>query len=217
MFRVLVFGLATFAAATLCPADTIYFLTTGQATANTTIDSGHEMEWVAPSLTTSCLMTTCQIFSTTAFDSMFDWSLGGGDFTIKAGNGVSAGITLSIWDGVPGGTLASPTGTLVDTVTLDGSSVSESYTPTAFTFATPVTILAGHHYTATLTSPTGTTGSQQYFIKGTDTLSIVDSSGTGLNGPPPSVPEPSSALLIATGLGLMTAGCFFRRGARSGR
>ena len=204
MFRLLFLGLLGLVAPTLCPAGTVYSLMTGQATANTTIDSGHEMEWVAPSLTASCLVTSCQVFTTSYFDPTFNWSLGGGNFTIKVGNGVSADITLNIWDGTPSGTLTSPTGTLVDTVTVSGSSVSSSYTPTAFTFATPVTILAGHHYTATLTSATGTTGNQQYFIKGINTLSIVDSSGASLTDPS-AIPEPSPILLMAGGLALLAA------------
>lgn len=216
MFRDLIFGLAIFAVPTLCPADTIYFLTTGQASANTTVDSGHEMEWVAPSLTASCLVTSCDTFSTNSFDSAFNWTLGGGEFTIKEGNAVSAGITFSIWDGAPGGTLAAPTGTLVDSVTISPINVPRSYTPTAFTFATPVTILAGHHYTATLTSQTGTTGSQQYFIKGIDTVGVLDSSGMALSDPSPSVPEPSSILMIASGLGLMAAAFSSKRRHRTG-
>src|SRR6478672_5737805 len=64
----------------LCQASPVYYLITGQANANTTIDSGHEMEWSAPSLTPSCFDANCSTYPITQLDSKFDWIMGGRRF-----------------------------------------------------------------------------------------------------------------------------------------
>jgi hypothetical protein len=201
MARLLIIALLPITIPTLCQASPVYFLITGQTAANTTIDSDHEMEWIAPTLspTTTCLVTNCQTFAVTQFDATFDWLLGGGTFTIKVGGGATDGITLRLWEGNVGGTLASPTGALLESAVVSASSVSSSYTPTSFLFLTAAAIQAGHHYVATLTSNTGTTGNAQYFIKGIDVLNIQDSNGGGLTDP---VPEPSTWAMMAGGIAL---------------
>jgi hypothetical protein len=204
-------ALAAIILPTFCQAGTLsYYLITGQANANTTIDSGHEMEWYAPSLTPSCLVTTCTTSPITQFDAAFDWSLGGGSFTMKVGNSPTDGITLTLWDGTVGGTLASPTGTMVASKTLPSSSVPGSYTAVDIVFDTPALIQTGHHYVLTLTSHTGQPGSEQYFIKGMDVLGIQDSlSGTGnplsdsAGGVGDQAPEPSTWAMMAGGVALV--------------
>jgi len=205
--------LVTLAAPLASHAGTVYYLVTGQSSANTTIDSDHEMQWIASSMTAGCLVTSCTNYSVADFDATFDWSLGGGNFTIKTNGGTNGDITLSIWDGGVSGTLASPVGTLVDSVTVAAGTVSSSYTPTDFIFTTPVTILTGHHYTATLTSPTGTNGNQQYDIKGIDTLTINSSTDGGGTSLTPDVPEPSTGLMMLGSAAFALVAGYKRRNA----
>jgi hypothetical protein len=207
ILRTLIIALSAIIIPTLCEGSTLYYFITGQANVNTTIDAGHEMEWVAPSLTPSCLVTTCATSPITQFDATFDWSLGGGSFTMKVGNNPTDGITLTLWDGTVGGTLASPMGSVVESKKLPAPSVPGSYTAVDIVFDTPAQIQAGHSYVLTLTSDTGQHGDQQYFIKGMDVLGIQDSlSGTG-NPLPDSAggtagdqaPEPSTWVMMAGG------------------
>jgi hypothetical protein len=134
---------------------------------------------------------------------------------VKAGNSPTDDITLRLWEGNVGGTLASPTGSLLQSAVVLSSSFSGSYTATDFVFATPVTIQTGHHYLLTLTSGTGEPGSQQYFVKGIDVLAMQDSlSGTGnILSDPAAAPEPSTwAMMLAGGVLVLTS-----RLKRSGR
>jgi len=211
MSRLFIIAFSAIIIPTLCQGSTVYYLITGQANANTTVDAGHEMEWVAPSLTPSCLVTTCTTSSITQFDATFDWSLGGGSFIMKVGNNPTDGITLTLWDGNVGGTLASPIGTVVESKTLPASAVPGSYTAVDIVFDAPVPIQAGHSYVLTLTSDTGQPGNQQYFIKGMDVLGIQDSlSGTGGLLPDSAggtagdqAPEPSTWAMMAGGVALV--------------
>ena len=112
-------------------------LTAGQANAHVRIDSNHAMEWLAPSFTASCVVASCETFSTTDFDPIFNSSVGGGIFTIKEGNAVSADMTLNIWDGEPGGTWSSRTGRLVDSVTISRANSATAPAPS------PIALMAG--------------------------------------------------------------------------
>jgi hypothetical protein len=198
----LIFAISALILPNLCHADPIYYLITGQANANTTIDAGHEMQWSAPSLTPGCFVANCSTYPITQFDSTFDWLLGGGSFVLKAGNSPTDDIMLRLWEGNVGGTLASPTGTLLRSAVVLSSSVSGSYTATDFVFPTAVTIQTGHHYILTLTSGTGEPGNEQYFVKGIDVLAMQDSlSGTGqvLTDPTAPAPEPATWTMMAAG------------------
>ena len=121
---------------------------------------------------------------------------------LKAGNSPTDDIMLRLWEGNVGGTLASPTGTLLRSAVVLSSSVSGSYTATEFVFPTAVTIQTGHHYILTLTSGTGEPGNEQYFVKGIDVLAMQDSlSGTGqvLTDPTAPAPEPATWTMMAAG------------------
>ena len=212
--RCLIFAISALIIPTLCQASPVYYLITGQANANTTIDVGHEMEWSAPSLTPSCFVANCSTYPITQFDSTFDWLLGGGSFMVKAGNSPTDDITLRLWEGNVGGTLASPTGTLLQSAVVLSSSVSGSYAATDFVFPTPVTIQSGHHYVLTLTSGTGQPGNEQYFVKGIDVLAMQDSlSGTGqILTDPTGAPEPSTWTMMVAGGALVLTSRLKRRG-----
>ena len=213
----MIFAISALILPTLCHAGPVYYLITGQANANTTIDAGHEMQWSAPSLTPGCFVANCSTYPITQFDSTFDWLLGGGSFILKVGNSPTDDITLRLWEGNVGGTLASPTGTLLRSAVVLSSAVSGSYTATEFVFPTPVTIQTGHHYVLTLTSGTGEPGSEQYFVKGIDVLAMQDSlTGTGQAlTDPTAAPEPSTWTMMAAGgvLVLVSRVKRFRRNA----
>ena len=121
---------------------------------------------------------------------------------VKVGNSPTDDITLRLWEGNVGGTLASPTGMLLQSAVVLSSSVSGNYAATDFVFPTPVTIQSGHHYVLTLTSGTGQPGNQQYFVKGIDVLAMQDSltgTGQGLTDPTAPAPEPSTWTMMAAG------------------
>ena len=195
---------------------TTYYLVTGQANANTTIDSDHLMQWLEPSSGQACLTNTCTSFVTSFFNPTFDWDLGGGNFTIKS-NGPTADITLSLFDGTVTGAPGALGGTLVASTTVLGSSVTSTYTPTDFLFSGPVTLLTGHHYIAILSSTTGTNGADQYFIKGIDTLSIQSTTTGGgdteILSDPEAVPEPGTWMMMTSGIALV--GLFRKRRSRA--
>ncbi|MEO5926307.1 MAG: PEP-CTERM sorting domain-containing protein [Bryobacteraceae bacterium] len=99
-------------------------------------------------------------------------------------------------------------GTLLAAVTLTPASFTQSYTDTNFFFVSPVSLLSGTTYFAALTSPVGTRGSKQYFIKDGGPV-ITDAGGIPIDPPPIGgdgsgpVPEPSTlGLLRASLLGL---------------
>ena len=194
-------GMLTAAASFGASVGPTYYLVTGQSNANTTIDLDHLMEWTEPSSGQPCIVTggpiPCASFATTYFNPTFDWNLGGGDFTIKT-NGATADITLSLFDvtgGNVGGVPGALTGSLVTSATVVANTVSNAYTSTAFHFA-PVTLLTGRHYLAILTSATLTNGSNQYDIKGIDTLTIETVNQTPITDPG-AVPEPATWLLMS--------------------
>lgn len=203
-------------------AGTAYYLTTGQATANTTIDADHEMTWINPGTTgisQPCLVSTCTSWATSFFSPDFDWDLAGGIFQIKT-NGANDDIYLNIWDVTNqaiGGSPDTLTGTLVATADVAASAVTNSYSPVDFFFNSPVTLNAGDDYIATLTSDTGTNGSQQYDIKGINSLTIQDSTGGNgnpLQDPNTATPEPDTVVMMAAGGLLIALGRKRTTGAR---
>lgn len=207
-----ILALLLLALPSLAPAASFY-LVTGQAAANTTIDSDHLMTWLDSGTSQPCLVSAgnCATFNSIYFAPTFNWDLGGGLFQIKRGVNSDVSITLDLWDVTTlavGGTPGALTGTNLATVTLAPAAVSTSYTATNFDFSSPATLLAGRKYVATLTSAVGTNGSEQYFIKGIDALNI-SSSNTGTGGTAlapldqPSVPEPSTWVSLVGGLGLV--------------
>ena len=200
----------------LCSANTVFTLNTGMTGADTKINSSAESDWYASSFTPNCLAGAgnCTSFSVTDFDTVsVAYDMGGGLFDVKESVNNASSITLSLWDGNVGGTLAAPTGaTLVASVTLLAGSVGGSYKPTSFTFSTPFTLQTGHSYVATLTS--SAPANAGWFIKTPNSppfYTIQDPSGN----PPPHVPEPSTSAMMAGALTLLV-GLFNREKRRRG-
>lgn len=203
----------------------VYYLVTDQSNANTTIDQDHMMMWSAPDSGQGCLVTgnptPCAGVSSSFFSPTFDWDLGGGSFVIKD-NGASGDINLSVYEGIVSGTPGAFTSTLglKASVTLGPNAVDNSFGAVDFVFANPFTLLSGHQYVVILSSDTGGNGSNQYSIKGIESLSIQSSTTTttettNLAPPDPGpteAPEPSTWFLMSGLIGV--AGFAKRRGFR---
>jgi hypothetical protein len=228
LFRIAMLGGMLAVAPFAANAAGVYYLVTDQSNANTTIDKDHMMMWTAPDSGQGCLVTgnptPCAGVSSPYFSPTFDWALGGGSFVIKD-NGATGNITLSVYEGiVSGNPTAGLTSTLglVDSVTLLPNQVTNQFTAIDFLFTNPVTLLSGHQYTVILSSATGGNGSNQYSIKGIESLSIQSSTTTTNEtttlappdpGPGPSeAPEPSTWFLMSGLVGV--AGFAKRRGFR---
>ena len=164
--RLLLASVLTVAAPFAASAGPVYYLVTTQQGANTTIDADHLTQWFPSTLAQSCIVQSCANVTVADFAPTFDWQLGGGNFTIKRGVTNQDSIILNIWDGVVSGTPGTLTGTNVATVTLAAASVDTQFTSIDFLFTTPVTLLTGHKYVATLTSVASTSGADQYFHQG---------------------------------------------------
>jgi PEP-CTERM motif len=164
---------------------TTYYLTTGQSGAQTSIDAAASTTW--------------------SFTATSNWLLGGGNFVMKDGSTTSADITLSVYLGTNSG------GTLVTTFdysmagfcTAHGGNC-QSFKSTSFLFPSAVSIIQGDTYYIALTSTALTTGTGQYFIKGLNSVSIVDSNNDPLPGQTltvvTSAPEPTTLALMGTAL-----------------
>ncbi len=164
-------------------ADTIYYVSTGQSNANTTIDADHTSSWV--------------------FSSPSNFDLGGGKFVMKEGSGTSAPSTLSIWLGNIGDTLVASLSLTESAFCAQLAPHCGQYAEVDYFFETPVTLNGGSSYTVALSSSAGTNGSEQYFIKADDTtpLIIADAGGNVLPAEvTPDVPEPSTTGLYLVGL-----------------
>jgi hypothetical protein len=171
--------------------------------ADTKVNSSAESDWYASSFTPNCLVGAgnCTSFAVTDFDtvSVAPYELGGGFFDIKESVNNTSTITLTLWDGNVGGTLAAPTGAiLVASVTLLAGSVGSSYTPTSFTFPTPFTLQAGHSYVATLTS--SAPANAGWFIKTPNSPPFYTLQDPNGNPPPPQVPEPATSAMVGGAL-----------------
>lgn len=202
-------------------ADTVYyFVTTDHTGAQVQLDANHSSFW--------------------SFTPSVSFLLGGGKFVLKEGPATSGDTLFSVWQGAynptpppdprtsltyshatwraqhPGGT--------------GGAEQSFALTPyllsNAATWLAPGVVLetaayrlqAGTTYTIALTSNAGIAGSRQYFIKDPDTVGFYDEYNNRLdtpptityNGPTP-IPEPSSWLLLAGGMGLVAVSRRYRQ------
>jgi hypothetical protein len=134
------------------------------------------------------------------------WSFGGGTFMMKSGSSTNAPITLSVYSGTNSGTAVASLSLTNAAFCAQLGSNCQSFGAVNFQFSSPLALAAQTTYYIDLTSTAGTTGSQQYFIKGaSSTLSFVDSS----NNPIPAqdlvttsnpVPEPAPIGIVATAL-----------------
>lgn len=163
-------------------ATSYYLVTTGQATANTQLDVNHDRIW--------------------SFAPVWDWQLGGGNFTIKKGSQTALDAILTLYV-----SFGQPEQAQVAQVRVSPQAVDTSYAPVAFYFAAPATLTAGNNYSLVLTSPTPDTGSAQYFIKGQDNnfndFTFQDGTGGALPQTDPSAaaaPEPATSVLIGGGI-----------------
>lgn len=155
--------------------------------------------------------------STWSFTTGQGWSFGGGSFEMKTGSQTSANITLSVYEGT------NFTGPSVGSISMTtsefcgGSAPCQSFAVRSFTFTNALVLEANKTYFVDLTSTAGTSGSQQYFIKGTNSsLSFVDDNGdpipsgyitsitdsggnTTTTAPPTPAPEPATFGIVALG------------------
>ena len=179
------FGLAMAMAAK--PALAVpYFITTGQAGAQTQIDVNHTSSWV---ITPAA-----------------DFVLGGGNFTMKDGPSTASPISLTLYLG------SDATGSVIDTFTYATDAdfctahitPCNQFDPVPFHFAQVDTLLAGQTYFVALSSPALDTQSTAYFIKGLQDAIIADAGGTPIppevGGGLSTIPEPASLALLGASL-----------------
>jgi hypothetical protein len=165
----------------------VYYLKTGHTGAQTQADYLHPTTW--------------------SIDATSDWSLGGGDLTMKdGGQAVASDIIFSIYQGDDAST--APVATLDYTVddfcTAHGGNC-HTFSSTPFHFATPYDIVSGGHYFVTLTSTAPDQQNKAYFIKDPGDFSFVDGDSQMLVAPQltsevAAAPEPLSLAVLGTGL-----------------
>ena len=210
-------GLIALVSALFVPALThasAIYITTGQTGAQTQMDVNHDAVFDG-TLSLTCGLTACATGTVAYFDPTFNWDLAGGSFTMKDGSSTSADITFSLFDAW-GDLLSSVTYTNSEFCTAHGGNC-QNFAQTKFTFSTPVTLVGGQQYYATLTSNAVDAQSTAYFIKGLDSMGfspnapIDPDSPPGNDPPPPStagVPEPGSIWMMLGGAASIVA---FRR------
>jgi hypothetical protein len=207
----------------------VYYLNTGQTTAQPSIDTADETDWYGTSL--GAPVVNGIAFTSTASSALdrLSFVLGGGNFDMKEGSGTVGSITLSLWQGGLAGTeVAWVTWTAAEFCAYKASVsdgcqqlvaahpvplyFTDNHTAPAALFpsdagatgvVTPYTLDSNFSYIDILTSDASTAGNVQYFIKGPTDLTVANSAGDPLA---PSVPEPGTWLLtLAGGLALPIA------------
>ncbi|MCE9588381.1 MAG: hypothetical protein K8R57_08720 [Verrucomicrobia bacterium] len=173
-----------------------WYIATDITGANTTIDTNHLSSWI--------------------FIANTDVNIWGGDFVMKSGSSTVADLTFSLYYGALTPTdlfSGSNSAALITNITLSNAQFNiqnppqgQSYNPVIFQFTNssgsnaPVALSNGVTYTAALTSPAGTQGSDQYFIK--DGLALLSTT----NIPPvldtntiTDIPEPAPYAFMGLG------------------
>ncbi|MCE9620191.1 MAG: hypothetical protein K8R92_09815 [Planctomycetes bacterium] len=173
-------GVALFCAAR---SEAGFYISTGQMGAQVQCDTNHTQSWT---------------FHVTQDVS----DVMGASLVMKRGSQTSAGITFRINEITLNDDVASATTLL--SVTLGSSAFSQQFNNVVFQ-AAPITLRAGHTYTAVLSSTAPNQQSKAYFIKRAD-LSWTDAGGSATTtsgfiepGAAP-VPAPGAALLLAFGV-----------------
>ena len=163
-----------FAVATAVPAAPFY-VTTGQIGGAFSLDAGDTKIW-------------------TIVPQAGETEFGGGIFMMMRGAGISAGITLALYDGGF---------SLLDSVSFPSSSFGLSYTQVNLLLNLRVVVNPGDTYTVRLIVDSGTPlgGDDRYFIQGdTETLTLDTRSPEQIILGATNTPEPARALLLAAGL-----------------
>lgn len=201
MIRILLFALvASFLATAQARAGVYYAVQTGIQGGQTGINSAATATW--------------------SFTVGSPWSFGGGTFTMKSGSNTTLPIMLSVYSGTNFGTLVGNLSLTQSAFCSQLGSNCQNFGDVQFLFSTPLALSTNTIYYVDLTSMTGTSGSLQYFLKGTSsTLSFVDAN----NNPMPaqnlivsssSIPEPATL-----GFAVMAVFCgavpWFRRRRRT--
>ena len=161
------------------PATAGIFVSTGQTGAQVQCDIEHTQHW------------------TYSVSQDVD-DITGALLTMKMGSQTTASITFAIYEG-DYASFGGPA--MLLTSTLTPSAFTQAFTPVMFSGA-PISLYAGHTYTAVLFSSANDTQSTAYFIKGgSDTpLKFVDETGAPVNGGgdiTPPVPAPGALALLA--------------------
>ena len=168
-------------------ATPVYYLSTGQAGAQTQIDVNHTTSW--------------------SFTATSNWDLGGGDFTMKDGSATTAGIMLAVYEGTNSSGIlrASLSLSNSDFCSLQAGGNCQSYGGTPFHFLPPYSINLGIEYYIALTSNAADVQSHAYFIKGVQSSSFLDAQNIALptqtltSQVPADVPEPASLAILGVG------------------
>jgi hypothetical protein len=172
----------------LCSAAPVYHLATDQSGGQTQIDINHTSTWL--------------------LEPNVDFFLGGGLFTMKAGNNASASVTLSLYEG------NDATGPLLGSVALTNATFCSqaancgSFAQHAFAFTNPMLLDSDQNYFAKLTSNAPDVQSKAYFIKSTSFF-MSDVNGNAINPQPigelaaTETPEPATMGLFVLGFSLI--------------
>jgi hypothetical protein len=169
--------------ATLSHAAPIYyFVTSGDATAQTRIDSANSSAWT--------------------FTPTVSFSIGGGMLTMKDMPQTNADISFSIWEG----------GTQLGSATLTNTPFTRSFTEIQYSFLEDVSLLAGRTYTLRLTSPASVKNNEGYYLLAATYGFADAAGNPMPNDPfnpgPDPVPEPGTWTMLAGGAMLLLAGTF---------
>lgn len=165
-----------------------YYFETDHTTAQTQIDVNHTTSW--------------------HFTATSNWSLGGANLVMKAGQNAVAPISLTLYSGGA----ANPLNVLAQIAYADSTAFCDAHPggncgtftnfQTPFHFTNTYSIVSGQEYFLAVESSAVDTQSFAYFIKGLQSVTIVSDTGTlpQTFDQTADVPEPVSIALLGAGL-----------------